>query len=370
MTNRIWILGASDPEMERVESVLVMCGEKFVHATCRGERVTSATAYSDECVWEDPIQLTPPRWDEVVVAVECTPRRADSKYAQITTIYLDHHRPGDWGYGVHPREFLRGSSLGQLLILLAQQRAFPEELPAEWRELPKYWNSGHLHSHTHDDPAGTLIYCRQWVETDGNCGCDGAFGDHCWILSLGDKRWVQIPTHIVHAAAADHCLRAAYCGECPGVIPSLFGEWRLATRAAHQGRTVDTVRADMERATQAVLDAGVIALDDENLQYECFDSQLCISDIVADPDLAPRDAIVADFRGEEIPELSEAACRLGIAYLATPKPSPDGRRKVVLQCASPRHLAAWPAWAEENGIVDCYGGDPARGFAGGYYADR
>ena len=75
---------------------------------------------------------------------------------------------------------------------------------------------------------------------------------------------------------------------------------------------------------------------------------------------------VADLRGEEVPELPEAACRLGVAYLAAPKPGPDGRRKIVLQCALAEHLAAWPAWAAAHGIVDCYGGDPARGFAGGY----
>jgi hypothetical protein len=75
---------------------------------------------------------------------------------------------------------------------------------------------------------------------------------------------------------------------------------------------------------------------------------------------------VSDLRGQEIPELPEAAVRLGMAFIATPRPGPDGRKKVVLQCATPAQLAAWPAWARAHGLVDLYGGDPARGFAGGY----
>lgn len=36
------------------------------------------------------------------------------------------------------------------------------------------------------------------------------------------------------AAAADHCLTAAYQGKCPGVEPRELRAWRIRTRAAHQ----------------------------------------------------------------------------------------------------------------------------------------
>lgn len=49
-------------------------------------------------------------------------------------------------------------------------------------------------------------------------------------------------------AAADHCLAAAYRGECPGVDPDHLMAWRVKTRAAFQGRTVAELEADIECA--------------------------------------------------------------------------------------------------------------------------
>lgn len=76
--------------------------------------------------------------------------------------------------------------------------------------------------------------------------------------------------------------------------------------------------------------------------------------------------LVADLRDQHVPELPEASAREGVAFIAMGLPGGDGQRKVVLQSAGPRALAAWPAWAASQGITDLYGGDPARGFAGGY----
>src|SRR5690606_24913959 len=68
--------------------------------------------------------------------------------------------------------------------------------------------------------------------------------------------WVAlIPSPLILAAAADHCLAAAYAGECPGVDPDALMVWRAETRAAFQGRSPDDILADVERARQALREA-------------------------------------------------------------------------------------------------------------------
>jgi len=74
-----------------------------------------------------------------------------------------------------------------------------------------------------------------------------------------------------------------------------------------------------------------------------------------------------DLRGPVIPELPEAAARLGVAVLAGPLRDPDGRQKIVLQGASPGLIRAWLAGEFFAEARDRYG-DPERGFCGGYLA--
>lgn len=140
------------------------------------------------------------------------------------------------------------------------------------------------------------------------------------------------PEYLI-VAAADHCLAAAYRGECPGVDPDALMAWRIKTRAAFQGRPVESVLADVD-AARARLRATVGS--------EGF----------------------ADLRGEVIPELPEAAAREGIAFLSTVCDR-DGREKVVLQAASPELVSRFLAGGIVPGLTGFYG-DPARGFAGGY----
>jgi hypothetical protein len=331
MANRLWILGASDPEMTAIEATLRECGEFVVYATVDGQRVHPGNAYRASC--DDARGFS-----GIVYEIECDVdvlrcSATEGIDSDATVVRFDHHRPGDPGYGVPPAEFLRGSSLGQVIAELARLRA-----------LRSYWDERHT--------MNTRVHGDVWLQ--------GSF----WVVRSGVYSYT-IPASLVFAAAADHCLGAAYAGQCPGVDVDAFGDWRIATRAAHQGRSVDDVRADIDRATTLILDAAASSFsEDVEELYTIYDGQMTIEAMLSvHSDMR---LVFADLRGEEIPELPEAACRLGVAYLATPKPGPDGRRKVVLQCATTEQLAAWPAWAAKNGIVDCYGGDPARGFAGGY----
>jgi hypothetical protein len=58
---------------------------------------------------------------------------------------------------------------------------------------------------------------------------------HQWGEASGAAKYrgsVWIPQRYVLAAAADHCLAAAYRGECPGVDPDALMRWRVAPSGA------------------------------------------------------------------------------------------------------------------------------------------
>src|SRR5690606_12674397 len=128
-------------------------------------------------------------------------------------------------------------------------------------------------------------------------------------------------------------------GECPGVDPDELMRWRVETRAAHQGRPVDELLADVERARAALREAPVVSLA-EGIHAR-------------------------DLRGPAIPELPEAAAREGECFLASLRER-DGKTKVVCQSGTPEQIDAFMrVWAPAQGLTDIYG-DPSRGFAGGY----
>jgi hypothetical protein len=204
----------------------------------------------------------------------------------------------------------------------------------------------------------------------------------------------EIPTDLVLAAAADHCLAAAYAGQCPGVDPISLGEWRIDCRAAQRERSDECVPprdyraeivADLERANELLTAATMLALvcqlgpDGDWVRGTArlgapVTGRRCShhGGVRAAPGLwwANR-VLIADLRGQHVPELPEAACSLGVAYLATVTDS-DGRTKVVLGgCGDGTVPGTAPVeaflggWAQEQGLVDLYG-DAVRGFAGGY----
>jgi hypothetical protein len=59
--SRLWVLGAPDPEMERIEAVPRTMGEDVVHAMRDGRRVHAGNAY----------RADPPTAKSEVIAVEC-----------------------------------------------------------------------------------------------------------------------------------------------------------------------------------------------------------------------------------------------------------------------------------------------------------
>jgi hypothetical protein len=285
MSKKYFILGASDPEIGEIERLIRARSDCVVgYATAQGSRVRPESAYEADSVQGFDLHV-PCDVGGLIVAVECGPRPG-ADWAWVRTglvpgsetevdcaavvVTVDHHRPGDPGYGRPPREYLEASSLGQVLHLLELEPT----------------------------PEQRLI------------------------------------------AAADHCLAAAYRGECPGVDPDALMTWRAASRAVFQKRAVREVLADIEAARAVLRSAPQI-------------------------ELAPG-VWAADLRGRKIPELPEASAREGICFLADGLPLPDGRVKVVCQSGGPEQIRAFmEEWAPSQGLTGIYG-DPARGFAGGY----
>lgn len=297
------LFGAGDTEQSVAQiSLCDLYRIPYSFATFRGARVSPSTAYQADGVDFGGSADVP----NLVVLFECHPAYViDSSPAtgpvDLKTVVADHHRPGDPGYGRTPDEFLQASSIGQLVAVLAENFVLNPRADTDMV------------------PARTNFLLRD---------------DDYWIATAGARlsaRYWKVPSEVVLAAAADHCLHAAYRGECPGVDPDELMIWRAEKRAEFQQRhAVDSLMADIESARAAL--------------------RSC-----------PRGEI-PHFE-EFIPELPEAAARDGRPFTATVKDQ-DGRIKVVLQGADARTIEMWLREKKDAGF-ECYG-DPVRGFAGYY----
>lgn len=272
----LFVLGASDPEMAEIETVVKTLGHAVAYASISGARVHPGIAYR---ATDD---ITVPKDCAAVVRVECggdaivhhpviNEGETDCVGLALNSPahkVVDHHNPGDPGFGRDPAEFFEASSLGQVINLLQ-------------------------------------------------------------IRGTARHRMI---------AAADHCLGAAYAGRCPGVDPADLAEFRNVERAAFRKVAVEVVKTEIEAAMDEIQKADKIDLGG---------------------------TIAADMRRPApIPELPEAATRLGIDYVSGPLIGPDGRRKYTVSGESAAR-AFLDGWGEANGLIDLYG-DPKRGFAGGY----
>jgi len=302
------IFGAPDPEAAESRRILDACGVPHAQATCGGRPVHPGNAYRADGT-DRPVPEGADAW-----LFECggdgLPPHAKR---------FDHHRPGDPGFGAPPEDFLPASSIGQMVSALAasgdlEQTGWPHSL-----------------SHPDDDGpgAGELDLCSA-PETDP------------WWRVGTNVSALAVPTGLLLVAAADHCLRAAYAGECPGVSPEWLADWRIKSRAKFQGRSVADVESDIGATAAALRRAECICMDPDNGVYAR-----------------------SMMRKTPWPELPEAAARVGESYIAGPLSCPDGRKKVV--CAGTPDVIR--SFMSGEGLPfalrDVYG-DPVRGFAGGY----
>jgi hypothetical protein len=137
-------------------------------------------------------------------------------------------------------------------------------------------------------------------------------------------------------AAADHCLRHAYEGACPGIDPKELAAWRERSRAEVRGIPVEELQDRIVRAMKDLKEAPRIQIAGEDVAW------------------FPATASMP----EEVPE---ASARLGIPFCYVRREG--GRAKSGIMSAGENVIRTW---MKDCGLKDVYG-DPARGFAGGYW---
>lgn len=248
------LLGATDPEMHEIERIALEHGVTVAHATIGGRRVNGGTAYKADGATR-PLEGR-------IIAVEC----GGPVLTGHDVVKIDHHNPGDPGFGRGPKEFAQASSLGQFLEMLG----------------------------------------------------------------------LEPTANQLHICAADHCLGAAYKGQCPGIDPTALRAWRCESRARFFKRTV---------AEQTALIEATLA---ELMQL---------------PTVTVGDAQFRDARAQIIEEMPEASAIAGIPVIYA-MPSPQGVKVGVLN-GTPAEIRAFLANVEVLGLRDPYG-DPERGYAGAY----
>lgn len=272
--------------------------------TSTGQRFIHATVGGRRCHAANAYEADNTGLDRFdVVFIEC-------RVTGITpAIIIDHHKPGDFGYAKAPEDFMNASSLGQLYALLAKLGLLdPESAGMD--------HAGSYTGRIDFDQAGTYT-----------------------VANMGHRAPTVffIPKDHVYVAAADHCLEAAYRGKCPGVDPEKLLEFRINQIAKHLITHPDNVRDNIKSAIEALKNAPKIQLGGVE---------------VAD---------LAD--GKVISQLPEAGAYTGIPFVAL-VPSPDGRKKYVIQAAPANAVIVFMNGGYKP-LFDYYGA-PARGFAGGY----
>ncbi len=355
MSNLFFILGADDPEMSAIENMLKENGCSYFYAVTEVGRVIPATTYNAVALQQPDGAILSERNHDLAdivsrsVLVEC------DFPGQTPAGRCDHHRPADPGYGKPPSEFLSASSIGQVVSLLAKEG---DDNLQGWDG----WNCTMLH--------GTQ---------DGDFWFHAARDGRQWWAVRSGRYGFVVPQEIVLAAAADHCLAAAYAGQCPGVYSGVLAEYRItqlcsASRASNRGaeRTPEEIRASIEAAMTAIQAASWIPLLTES---GCVPAGgYCDTHIQP----VPACGAVVDLRGPMIPDLPEAAMILGVGYLAggVPLREGDAPKVVIGGCGAGTVPGTTPVeaflsdWAVQNlalaDVPEPLYGDPVRGFAGAY----
>lgn len=126
MNNRLWILGAPDPEMAEIEALLVEAGQEILYAALDFQRADAGTAYQADGVLDREGRPRPLPVGEEAILVECSVPLPGVVWVH----KVDHHRPGDPGYGLPPEAYWQASSLGQVCRRLGAARTPEREMVA------------------------------------------------------------------------------------------------------------------------------------------------------------------------------------------------------------------------------------------------
>ena len=265
----VFILGANDPEMREIESLALRNRVAVARALDGNWRVSSRSAYHAKgaCLvdpnapWrvDSPLGVWPSQWEAAVYIESDLPGFGQR-------MIVDHHNPGDPGWGAGPESYWEASSLGQACKILE-------------------------------------------------------------VEPTADLRLI---------AAADHCLTAAYQGQCEGVDPSELLWSRASWKGARMGLSVG-------EAAEAIMNAA----------QECK--------------RAWRDDIGASVFSEPMKEvpflLAEGAAVAGLPILYSQLLDTGEVKRMAKGFVQERIREIMDGWQASG--MKVYG-NPARGYAGSY----
>lgn len=161
-----------------------------------------------------------------------------------------------------------------------------------------------------------------------------SIGQFCNLLEIEPTSKLRL------IAAADHCLTAAYAGECEGVLPEDLFQWRVEYRSSFKGITETQLISDIKTAVSEILNAKTL-----NIQG----------------------VEVADFTYHLPPvEVSEGCIIANKPVIIMGFDKATGRYKFNILGGTPEFVQTWmTTMAIKLGLEDIYG-VPMRGYAGGY----
>ena len=191
------VLGAKETEMDAIEEALSEAGIPYGYACTDDElRVDDHDAYHAKEIVGGLDRITP---CTIAILIECDGEEIRNKLCDLTQGYIriNHHRTSDPGYGQH--SYFSSSSIGRVLMLLAQ-KGYPVLEGHERRREPRGSEKGCL--------PGVVKYTT-----------DGVY------LKTSPWEWTQVPEGLLYIAAADRCMGSALRGECAGVDSDKFLDW-------------------------------------------------------------------------------------------------------------------------------------------------
>lgn len=120
LESHIFLLGSNDPEMDRIEHILIEINAHYLWALMDGKRCNPGNAYKLDSNSFDILGtgFTP-------VFIECGSSNAEFMAQFVPFVRIDHHNANDPGFAMGPENYWEGSSLGQLYRLLLSKGASP-----------------------------------------------------------------------------------------------------------------------------------------------------------------------------------------------------------------------------------------------------
>ena len=173
MENTLFVLGAHDPEMKKIEEILFLLGYSFSHALQGSERSNVSNAYASSHF---------DFFESSIIYVECNAVHQSNK-----EVVIDHHNEGDFGYALDYTDFVEASSLGQFFKYIVMNDFEYVTTLLQLNVTPK----------------------KERLE-------EHMYYDNGWFLDT-EMGTVLIPEDIVLLAGIDHCLIDAYKGKCLGI---------------------------------------------------------------------------------------------------------------------------------------------------------